>query len=385
MGPDDAVPHPPGAEVASYPRCALLPGLINLHTHLELHGFRGAVPESDFSAWIQHMRRIRETTAGDAYLEGARDGLRESWRYGATTVADTGTSGATVRALAELGGRGVYFQEVLGPDPRDAEALLRGLVGVVEDLRQEAPPDVTVGVSPHAPYTVSSRLLELAVEYARDRGLQLASHVAESPAETAFVVRGEGPFAESWAARGFPLPAPAASAVRYAERAGLLGSDLLAVHVAQADEDDIALLARSASAVALCPRSNRRHGHGDPPLRQLLAAGVRLGLGTDSGVSVDSLDPLAEARAAQQLAGLSAERALRLATVDGARAIGMERDVGTLEPDKWADLCVLPLEPAGSAASEDVLERLLAAAPGPVAATWVAGRRVHGRSHAQPG
>jgi 5-methylthioadenosine/S-adenosylhomocysteine deaminase len=385
VGPDATVPRPPGATSAAYPGCAVLPGLVNLHTHLELQEFRGAVAESDFPSWIRHMRRIRETAGGDAYVRGARAGLEESWRYGTTTVADTGISGATVRALAELGGRGVYFQEVLGPDTRTADQRFRALVAEVEELRRMAPAWCAVGISPHAPYTVSPALLELVVAYARERGLALASHIAESAAETAFVVRGEGPFAESWTGRGFPLPAPAPSAVQYAERMGLLGRDLLAIHVVEADEDDIALLARTGSAVALCPRSNRRHGHGDPPLRQLRAAGVRLGLGTDSAASVDSLDPLAEARAARELGGLSAERALRLVTTDAAEAIGMARDIGALEPGTWADFCVLDLEPGGAGTLQALPERLLAAPSCPVVATWVAGRQLHGRSPGSPG
>ncbi len=378
VGADDLVPHPPGAERAHYAATVLLPGFVNAHTHLELHGFRGQLPEPDFYAWIQHMRVIRQTTPEETYLDGAREGVREAWRCGTTTVADTGTSGATLRALAELGGHGVYYQEVAGPDPAVCDDSCAELARMVERLTGEAPAGVTVGVSPHAPYTVSPELLRRAVAFARSLGLPLATHVAESPAEAEFVSRAAGPFAESWRSRGIPLPATARSAVAYAARAGLLGPDFLAVHAVQADAEDIGILAQAGSAVAVCPRSNRRHGHGDPPLGALLRAGVRVGLGTDSVVSVESLDLLAEGRAAQGVAGLSGAAVLRLLTIGGARALGMESEVGSLEVGKWADLVALRLDGiGGSVGATDLADRLLNADPSSIVSTYVGGRCVY--------
>ncbi len=376
VGPDEAVPHPEGVRAVDYPDALLLPGLINAHTHLELHGLRGQVEEADFFSWIQHMRRVRETAGADDYLEGARAGLRECWSFGVTTVADTGTSGATVEAFAELGGRGVYYQEALGPDRRGAARAFAEVMKSVDRLLEKAPAGVTIGVSPHAPYTVGPELLARAVGYAQERGLPLAMHLAESSAEVEFVTAGRGAFADSWRERGIPLPRPARSPVAYAKVAGVLGPDLLAIHAVQADPEDVALLAEADAAVAACPRSNRRHGHGDPPLAELLGAGVRAGLGTDSAASVPDLDLLAEARAARELAGLAAEEAVRLATLGGARALGMEAELGSLEAGKWADFCVLPLE-AGGARDAGEVAGLVLEHREDCLATWVAGRQAH--------
>lgn len=377
VGPDDQVPDPADSVRCVFPEHVVLPGFINAHTHLELHGLRGAVPEPDFVRWLGRIRELKDETEPAAWEEAARTGVREAWRYGTTTVADTGTSGATVRALAALGGRGIYYQEVIAPHPEGCDAALAALAETLERLEATAPPSVRIGVAPHAPYTVSPELMGRAIRYARQRALPVACHLAESRAETALLTAARGPFAEMWRRRGIPLPAPQRSPIAYAERLGLLGPDLLAIHVVQADADDVALLAGRGVAVVLCFRSNARHGHGAPPLSALRAAGVRLALGTDSVASVDSLDLLAEARLARRDAGLSAEAALGLLTVDAASALAMEGSVGSLDVGKWGDLCAIRIGARESPAAEELAEAVLAAGADDIVATFVGGKPVY--------
>lgn len=379
LGTDQEVPRPPHAQAVAYPEAAVLPGFVNVHTHLELSTLRGQVPERDFFEWIQHLRRLKEAMSWDQYLAAARAGVVEAWRHGTTTVADTGTSGATITALRESGGRGIYYHEVIAPDPGAAGHAVAGLEAALVETGT-APGHVRVGVSPHAPYTVSPGLIERAARTARAARRPLAMHVAESHAEVAFVTEGTGPFAAQWRARGIPLPPRHRSPVAYLDGLGLLAPDFLAVHVVHADGDDLAALRRAGAAVAVCLRSNGRHGHGTPSLAALLGAGIRVGLGTDSAASVDTLDLLAEARAASDLAGLAPAAVLALLTLGGARALGLEREIGSLEVGKWADLCVI----AGAVrAGEDAAAAaLLTAGPDDVAATYVAGRVVH--THGQP-
>lgn len=377
LGPEAEVPRPAEATALRYPAAALLPGFINGHTHLELTGLRGRVPEPDFYQWIQHIRRAREETSAESYLEWAREGVREAWRHGATTVAETGTSGAVVQALTELGGAGVVYHEAIHPDAGKADATLAAVRDTVVRLREEAGPRVGIGVSPHAPYTVSRALYRQVVGYARAEGLPLAGHIAESTAETEFVCARSGPFAEAWRRRGIPLDPPAASPVRLLAELGVLGADFLAVHAIQTDQADLDALAAAGAAVVVCPRSNARHGHGAPPLKRYLERGMRVALGTDSVASVGSLDLLAEARGARVLAGLSAEAAVRLLTVEGARALGMEREVGSLEPGKFADLVVLRLDGPVPTQPDLLAEAVLLARPEDILATFVAGRPVY--------
>jgi 5-methylthioadenosine/S-adenosylhomocysteine deaminase len=163
--------------------------------------------------------------------------------------------------------------------------------------------------------------------------------------------------------------------VAWLEEHGVLSDRTLCIHVVQANARDVGRLARTGASVAHCPLSNRAHGHGAAPLGAFLAAGIRVGLGTDSTVSVGRLDLLAEARAARALGGLDAARALALCTLEGARALGMDAEIGSLAPGKWGDCAVIrPPRGTADAAPE---EQVLASGPRDVLATFVGGRDVH--------
>lgn len=341
VGPDGEVPRPPGVPAEHFAGAIIMPGLVNAHSHLELTGFAGKVDEPQFDAWIRSVRRLKETRSAEDFRVAARKGVQQCFAAGVTTVADTGDSGAVAEALDELGGRGVVFQEVFGPHPdqcQDSVALLASRVAI---LQTSASVRLRIGVSPHAPYTVSGPLYRAVAGFARDEGLPMAVHIAESQVETDLLATGTGPFQEVWRARGIPLPEPLGdSPVAWLERHGILGPGLLCIHSIRVDEADIDLLARRQCSVAHCPVSNMRHGHGEAPLRALLDAGITVGLGTDSEISASPADLLAEARLARELAGLSAAEAIELATIGSAEAIGWGSTIGALEVGRWADLVV---------------------------------------------
>jgi cytosine/adenosine deaminase-related metal-dependent hydrolase len=374
VGPDAAVPRPPDTPAVELEDAVILPGLINTHTHLELTGFEGRVLERDFPAWIRQLRELKTTRTTAEFTNAARLGLAACYAAGVTTVADTGDSGTVIRALAEAGGSGVAYQEVFGPHPAQAEESLTGLQARVRDLRGLDTGRVRVGVSPHAPYTVSGRLFSAVASWARSEGLPLAVHVAESPAETQFVHAGSGPFAEAWLARGIPLPASGGrTPVEWLAEHGVLTEQSLCIHAVQVSARDIRVLAESGSAVAHCPLSNRAHGHGVAPLGTLRAAGIRVGLGTDSVVSVGQLDLLAEARAARSLGSLDPDETIELCTLAGARALGIDAETGSLRVGKWADCTVIRVR----AATGTPAERVLASSPRDVLLTYVGGREVY--------
>ncbi|HEX9166576.1 MAG TPA: amidohydrolase family protein [Gemmatimonadales bacterium] len=387
-GPDSAVPAPPGIPAHRHPG-VILPGLVNAHTHLELTGWRDVAPPDDFPTWIRTIRRRKEARTAAEYLDAARAGLRACWAGGVTTIADTGDSGAVIEALAEAGGSGVAYQEVFGPDPGQLADSMTGLKARVTSLTRFEGPRIRLGVSPHAPYTVSGPLFRAVADFADQDDLPLAVHVAESGAEQQLIAASAGPFAEAWAARGIPLPdslaqldqpLPIRTPVRWLDALGVLGPTTLAIHAVRIDPEDVHILARHDVAVAHCPVSNARHAHGEAPLRALLAAGIRVGLGTDSEASVGPLDLFAEMRAARRIGGLSAEETLRLATLEGALAIGAA-DVGAVAEGYWADLTLVGRADgqAGRRAVEDPNELLVNAAPGDVAVTWQAGNVVFRR------
>lgn len=376
IGPSALVPLPEGAESIFFPRCLLTPGIINAHTHLELTNLRGKIQDPDFFDWIQHLRREKADGNQELFVEACRVGIREFWSYGVTCVADTGDSGSAAIALSELGGRGIAFQEVFGPHPDQRDSALAALRERVKESVSYASEAVRVGVSPHAPYTVSEMLYCDVAAYARAEGLRIAVHVAESISETKFIVRGEGPFADAWQARGIPQPVTAESPVAFLERAGVLGPDLLAIHCVHVSQQDILRLADSGTCVVVCSNSNARHGHGLPNPLPMIEAGISVGVGTDSVASLPVPDPYAEARALVEL-GLSKHRVAELLTIVGARATGWDDEIGSLETGKWADLCVFggfnaPLDSGSVAAA------LIDADQTGVVATFVAGRMVHG-------
>jgi 5-methylthioadenosine/S-adenosylhomocysteine deaminase len=288
-------------------------------------------------------------------------------------VADTGDSGAVIQALAEAEGSGIAYQEVFGPDPAQLEEALSGLRSRVAQRSRWATGRVRIGASPHAPYSVSGPLFRAVTAWARTEGLPVAVHVAESSAETQFVQAGAGPFAQAWLERGFRLPASQGrTPIEWLDQHGVLTERTLCIHAVQVTSEDVERLAQSGAAVAHCPRSNLAHGHGTAPLEAFLARGVRVGLGTDSVVSVGRLDLLAEARFVQRRAALTADRALELCTVQAAGALGLD-EIGSLRPGNWADCTVVRL-PRGEGTPS---ERLLASSPADVLWTCIAGREVY--------
>ena len=363
------VPDPAGARRVEFPGAVLVPGLVNAHTHLELTHLAGRNPEREFSRWIRTIRSLKDATTPEEFDHAAEQGVRDCWTAGVTCVADTGSTGAPLRALARLGARGIYYQEVFGPDPADRAASLAELQAALVRLAPVATSRARLGVSPHAPYTVSEPLYRAVAELARREALPLAVHLAESREETALVRDGAGSFAEALRARGIAVVARHCSPVQYLLQLGVLASgNCLVIHCVQVDERDVQTLKESGAGLAACPRSNRAHGHGTAPLAAFRAAGIPVGLGTDSVVSAGDVNLWAEAREA----GLDGENALRMLTIDGARALGLESEIGSLEVGKQADLAVFP---------STALHR--PPPPSTALLTVVAGRPVHGYIPAQ--
>jgi len=374
VGPSEAVPDPPETVHRSFPAAAILPGLVNAHTHLELTGLDGQVSDEEFPEWVLHLVAIKRTRSPEVVRAAARKGIEDCWRMGVTTVADTGDSGAVIEALAALGGSGIAYHEVFGPDPRLVEESFAAWAACLENLGRLAGGRVRLGASPHAPFTVSAPLYRRAAEHARSVGLPLAMHIAESSAEAELVAVGSGGFARRWVERGIEPVAARTTPIRWLEQLGVLGPDALCIHCVQATDDDLGRLAANGSAVAHCPRSNRRHRHGAAPLRGFLDHRLRVGVGTDSVASVAPLDLLAEARLARELGALSAWQTVDLVTRGAADAIGMESEVGSLAPGRWGDLAIFRIGPQLD--QRELPDTLVSLGPGDLLCTVLAGRDV---------
>lgn len=353
----------PLAAVRDLGDAALMPGLVNAHSHLELTVMRGLLEMPDFREWIGRLTDIRLTRMGEEdLLDSARIGALEAARAGVTCCGDTSDSGLPVGALDEAGLRGVVFQEVFGPAPEQVGESMRALGEKLARLENRASDRVRVGVSPHAPYTVSAELFTRVADLAVDRGLAVAIHTAESAAEELFMRNGAGPFAERLAARGIAWHAPQRSTISYLDQLGVLAAQPLLIHAVNATPDDLDAVARTGSRIAHCPKSNAKFAHGVAPLAGMLARGIAVGVGTDSVASNNVCDVLDEARiallvsrATERVAtAVTARSALGLATIGGARALGLEAEIGTLEAGKRADLCAVSLAGVHAAPVYDV-------------------------------
>ena len=341
VGPHARVPTPGDAERFEFKDAILTPGLVNVHTHLELTHLAGQNGEKEFVKWIARVRELKDATPPEEFLVAAERGLRDCWGRGVTCIAETGSTGAAMQALVRFGGRGIVFQEVFGPAPAQVATSMTELEQQVLRLRRLATSQRRVGVSPHAPYTVSEPLFRRVARFAQQDGLPIAVHVAESQEETELIRYGAGPFAEALRARGIVVEPHHCSPVQYLRELGVLRPGTLAIHCVQLDDGDLQTLKANRVAVAHCPRSNRAHAHGSAPISALRDAGIPVGIGTDSLVSVPDLDVWAEAR----VSWFGAEEALRLLTLEGARALGWERDIGSLETGKAGDLAVFGYSP----------------------------------------
>ena len=340
--------------------CVLLPGLVNAHTHLELTVFRGLLEDLSFREWIALLQGAKiAVMTPERFLDSARWGLAEGVRAGITTYADTCDSGVVLAAMRERGVRGIMYQEVFSPSP-DPAAVRAAAERLAEQLARHDALETElqlVGVSPHAPYTVSDPLFSLVAR----SGRRIAVHIAESDAEERFVRDGQGPFADAHRARGIPVSPRAESSIALMEKLGVLDAQPMLIHCVRVSNSDIAAIAASGSTVAHCPISNAKLAHGIAPVTELLEAGIAVGIGSDSMASNNRMHLLEESRAAilAQRArtlrpdALSAAKALELATLCGARSLGLADRVGSLEVGKEADLAAFDLSSLAGAADAD--------------------------------
>ena len=381
VGPAAAIATTPEAvRLVALGPAALLPGLVNAHSHLELTFLRGFLEGLDFRDWLRSLTEIRRTLMShDVLCDASRAGLREALRNGITCLADTTDSGAPLTAMREYGVRGVGYLEVFGPDPAQCAEAIAQLTRRVEAARVQDTALVRVGVSPHAPYTVSKALFAATAGLAQQESLPMAVHVAESRAEMLLVRDGTGPFADRLRARQIAVAPQAESPIALLDAAGVLAAQPLLIHVIQADDRDLQRIADAGATIVHCPISNAKLGHGIAPLDRMLAHGIRTGLGTDSVASNDRMDLLGEARQATLFCSLragtpdalSAHDALALATRGGAEALGLGARVGTLEVGKDADLAAFPLDHEDAQPLFDPAVALVHALAGKVHATLV--------------
>ena len=383
---------PEGIPVEEFSGCAIIPGFVNAHIHLELTVFRGYLEELSFVEWIQRLTRTKyDVLTLEDLHSSARLGALECLKAGVTTVGEVTDMGAGWEAMVEFGLRGVAYQEVFGPAEDTALAASQELESKVCRWRQQEETIRRIGVSPHAPYTVSTSLYRKVRDLAMRENLPVALHLAESAAEGDFVRTATGPFADHLRRRDIPVVARGLSPIGYLDGLGVLGDRTLIIHAVDCDAEDIRRLAQAGVAVAHCPKSNAKLGHGIAPITELIEAKIPVGLGTDSVASNNVIDMFEEMRAAAFLQRIrsgdpqtiAAKEAFRLATLGGARCLGLERHVGSLEAGKLADMAIVNLGDEALQPVYDPVEAMVYSANrANVVATFLGGTRVQAENSA---
>jgi cytosine/adenosine deaminase-related metal-dependent hydrolase len=328
---------------------AVLPGLVNAHTHLELSWMRGRIPETDdFDGWIRRVIELKNqsTRHGDNLAAAIDDAIREARTFGTVLIGDITNTLATSRPLQEHGMAAVVFHELLGFRSEDAASLMQEATARLES--EPASDLVRHALAPHAPYSVSPVLFGLIRAALQHAPFARSSvHLGESAAEIEFLKHGAGPWREGLEQMGKWDPSwvcPRSSPVEYLDRMGFLDDRVLVVHGVHLTAAELKRLAGIGVTLVTCPRGNMRTGAGEAPIEDFFASGMRVAVGTDSLASVPDLNIFSELEEMRRIApALPARMLLESATINGARALGFEAEFGTIDSGKRDALIAVQL------------------------------------------
>jgi len=337
---------------------AVMPGLVNAHTHLELSYLRDQIaPSSSFTAWARQIiderrTRMQQSQRDPAVAAAIDTGIDECLRCGTAVIGDIGNTHAAFRKIAASPLAGVFFWELIGfnldADERGFDAIV---AHAIDDLKKLPAADrLRASLAAHAPYSVAPlffRAIKKAVS--RMPFVPCSVHLAENVEEVELLKTGGGPWKTLMKDIGSWNPgwtAPGVSPVQYLDDMGFLDSRLLAVHGVQMSAGDLETLRKRGVTLVTCPRSNGHTGAGVPPIVDFYESGVRVAIGTDSLASSPDLNVFAEVATLHALApSVSPAALLESATIQGARALGLDADYGTIEPGKLSRLLAVDVPP----------------------------------------
>ena len=326
----------------------VLPGLINAHTHLELSWLRGRVPPANqFTDWVKTLVAIRRGTEQlitPEIVAPVHDAIRELRAAGTAAVGDITNSLAAVEPMKDAGLKGVVFHELLGFKERDG-----ALIEATRERRASvAGHGIPISLAPHAPYSTSVELFKAIRQAVSSSDCPILSvHLGESAEEVELLASGSGAWRGMLETIGVwrdDWEIPACGPVEFLERHGVIDSRTLVVHGVQLDGPSLQRLKALDATVVTCPRSNRWVGVGYPPIERFYQSGVAVAVGTDSLASVEDLNLFSELKTMRWLApSVPARQMIESATLTGARALGLEQQLGSIAPGKQADLIAVTL------------------------------------------
>ena len=365
----------PDAKLQDVGDCVLLPGLVNAHTHLELSDCRpGDRPTGGLEQWLQRMlshSRTNPQDLADISAAAARRGAAQCLRFGVTMVGDISRQCQATRPVLKAGPlRVVSFGEIMAMAQR--RDLLPERLVIAADTTDQSD-TLRIAVSPHSPYSIEIDGYRRCLEVAKQRAIPIATHLAETKSEWEFLAQQSGPLRglwDSWLTWDDQVPTFSGGPIRMAQTVGLLDYPSLLAHVNYCDDAELAILAAGRASVAYCPRTHDYFGHPPHRFRDMLRAGINVALGTDSCASSPDLNLIDDLRLIhRQCPDLDTQTLWRMATLNSARSLLADAQVGTIEPGKCADLVAFAVR--GDDPLDDVLETTVL--PSHV---WIAGSPV---------
>jgi cytosine/adenosine deaminase-related metal-dependent hydrolase len=342
-----------GHRVRNIQSAVLMPGLINVHTHLELPPLLESIQAKEFPDWVINLIRAKRSLCDRDYQKAAMHNVASVIESGTSCVGEICTHGVSPGILKKAKIRARIFHEII--DMSQNGDLYPGVGGKksvllsrINDTLSRETAHIKMGISPHAPHTVSTPVLIAISKIARMKNLPLCMHVAESRDELKLLQGRKSGFEKLYRAAGWDRAwsPSAASPFEYLYGLGLLGSSFLAVHSVHVTDYDIKIIRKTGTHVAHCPRSNHETGVGKMPLQRLLRSGITIGLGTDSLASSPTLNLWDEMRYAfncHKADGIHAKTIMELATRGGAKALGFADFIGSLAPGMKADMIAISL------------------------------------------
>lgn len=386
----------PDEEVSDFGQAAILPGFVDLHTHLENAVMRGIVHDVPYATWIMTMRELSAKMDVADWYDSAILGGLESLSSGITTVADITTSGASCTAMQKLGMRGVVYREVGAMDRRRVGFAMHQAESDLAHWQEEVDSDrLTVGLAPSSLFTCNPEIFRKVAQLAFKENLPVALRLAGDREECDFVRYGSSPFSvHSMDTTRCYVEVPpwlptGTTPVNYVLNWGAFESDnVMMVHGVYVDDHDVAKLKEYDVSVASCPRINAQLGMGVAPLAEFLNNGLRVGLGTDSPAATDSTDMISEMhigmliqRAVNPRSFMKSSTMLEMATIGGARALRMDDKVGSLEVGKLADVIAVDLSGSHQTPATDPVSAVVNACNGSdVLMTMVGGNVLYEKS-----
>ena len=365
----------PAEKVVDLEDRLVMPGLINAHTHLELSQLKGKIGERrEFFDWIIELVETRRRLGTKNLEQAVRSSLIELLTSGTTCVGDISSTEAALPMLAKSGLRAVAFLEVLGPEEQKSEQIFEALkkrLGKLKDLSNL----ITPGVSPHSAYSVSPLLINKISGYTSGDSLPIQVHLSETEHEKPYI-NGKSSdldgYLEHFGWKGIKKE-KSKSPLGFLNQSGL--NNFTAVHCVHLSGPDIKLMGKNGISCVFCPRSNYFLGVGKAPVEDMAQAGINLAIGTDSLASNIDLDLWEEMRFAYLVSRLPARKLIEMATINGAKALGLERLTGSLEPGKDADLIAINTDAAKE--KDPYYPLLMETRKEDISATIVQGKPLH--------